>query len=158
MNMTSLQKQAKPTLLQAFRNYPCHRIMQVLLWPNGICHYYNKSRWSILLSVFLVVLATRILCQATWTSTDVYICQQWGVVSLLEPFLCQLAHLIRKALHDFDRTAIVNYKIFSAIAAHASASAKAWWWFFKSYPQRAAMMSRLWRPPGQRFRDATQVQ
>ena len=38
---------------------------------------------------------------------------------------------------------IVYYNISNAMAAHASASAKALWWFFKSYPHRAAMMSRL---------------
>ena len=43
-----------------------------------------------------------------------------------------------------------SYNISIAILAHASASAKAWWWLFESYPQQAAMMSRLWYPPGQR--------
>ena len=46
--------------------------------------------------------------------------------------------------------AVYSYNISIAILAHASASAKAWWWFFESYPQQAAMMSRLWYPPGQR--------
>ena len=46
--------------------------------------------------------------------------------------------------------AVYSYNISIAILAQASASAKAWWWFFESYPQQAAMMSRLWYPPGQR--------
>ena len=37
-----------------------------------------------------------------------------------------------------------TYNILMAIAAHASASANAWWWFCKLYPTHAATVSNLW--------------
>lgn len=50
------------------------------------------------------------------------------------------------------------YRILSAIAAQASASAKAWWWFSIKNPQRAAAASSVFDMPRQRRREAMQVQ